>query len=109
MVDIVGVRITLAADIGKQAMTLSESERIQIADECAAQIKAEATVDTGSFRDHVEVVRTGGGHVAVIDTDDGAEWIEYGNSRQPAHSTMVGVMSRFGKYSGVRAHGGSRR
>jgi hypothetical protein len=108
MVDIVGVRIVLAADIEKQAKTLSESERIQVADECAAQIRAESVVDTGSFRDHVEVVHTGGGHVAVYDTDEGAEWIEYGNSRQPAHSTMVGVMSRFGKYSGVKAHGRRR-
>lgn len=105
MVDIVGVRITLANDIARQAMSASEDGRLQIAEEGAAQIRAEAPVLTGSFRDHVEVVHTGGGHVAVIDTDEGAEYIEYGTYRTPAHATMVEVLSQYGKYSGVRPRG----
>lgn len=104
MADIVGVRITLAADIDKQAMTASLDDRVRIAEVGADEIVAQAPYLTGSFREHVAVERHGD-QVAVVDNDPGAEWIEYGNSHQPAHATMVQVLSQFGKYSGVRPRG----
>lgn len=93
------------AECEKQAKTLSTEARVAIAREAAAQIQSRAPVLTGHFRDSVGV-EIDGQRVAVVDTDAGAQWIEYGNSHQPAHATMVQVLSQYGKYSGMRPRGG---
>lgn len=100
-----GARVTVyAAQARAEARKLSTEDRVQIAEEIAAEARAAAPVLTGQYRDgiHADVA---GADVRVVDDDPTAGFKEYGTSHTPAHATLTDAARKHGKYSGMKPRG----
>lgn len=95
-------RVTVYPErVRAQAQTVSLDRRIDIANEAAAQARADAPVLTGEYRDgiSVEVV---GERVFLVDNDEESIFKEYGTLDTPPHAVLTNAASQHGRYSGWR-------
>jgi hypothetical protein len=100
-----GVRVTIyAGQAIAEARKLSTPERAEIAEEIAADARADAPVLTGQFRDgiHAEI---SGDDVRVVDDDPTAGYKEYGTSTHAAKATLTNAARKHGKYTGMTPRG----
>lgn len=102
------VRVTIFRDVAiREAVRISTPERVKIAQEIAAEAQATAAVDTGEYRNGIDV-RVSGDNVRVVDEDDTAIHKEYGTGDTPAHAALTNAARRHGKYSGMKPKGRRR-
>jgi hypothetical protein len=95
-------RVTLFAEQARrEAARISTEERVQVAEQIAAEATAAAPVLTGAYRNGIEV-QVSGGQVSVVDMDPEAGFKEYGTSDTPAHAVLTDAARRHGKYSGIQ-------
>lgn len=97
------VTVFKAASIA-EAVRISTPERVQIAEEIAAEAQGDAPVLTGAYRNGIEVV-VSGDRVSVVDQDPDAVYKEYGTSDTPAHASITEAAMRHGKYTGWQPRG----
>lgn len=88
----------------REARKLSTEERVEIAEQIAADARATAPVLTGAFQSGIDV-EVSGDTVQVVNNDPTAGFKEYGTGDTPAHATMTNAARRYGKYSGVTPKG----
>lgn len=100
-----GARVTVfkAAALA-EAIRISTPERVQIANQIAAEAQADAPVLTGAYRNGIEVA-VDGDRVSVVDHDPDAVHKEYGTSDTPAHASLTEAAMRHGKYTGWQPRG----
>jgi hypothetical protein len=94
------VRVTVyTAQALREALRLSTPKRQQIAQQIAAEARADAPVRTGEYRDGIGT-RTEGDRVFVQDDDPESVFKEYGTSDTPAHASLTDAARQYGRYSG---------
>ncbi len=99
------IRVTVfAAQAVAEARRLSKDKRVEVAGQIAESARASAPVETGKFRDSINVEQSGD-EVAVVDTDEAAGWIEFGTSTHAPHGTLVNAARQFGRYTGMTPRG----
>lgn len=95
-------RITIYAEAAiREARRLSTPERVEIAEQAAAQARASAPVLTGRYRNGIHV-ETSGDDVRLVDDDPDAIHKEYGTSDTPAHAALTDAARQYGRYSGMQ-------
>lgn len=95
-------RVTIFTEVAiREAKRISTEERIQIAEEIAAEAQASAPVLTGRYRNNI-AVKVSGDTVSVVDEDPTAGFKEYGTGDTPAHAVLTDAARRHGKYSGIQ-------
>lgn len=100
-----GARVTVFAAVAiAEARRISTPERVQIANEIAAEAKADAPVRSGAYRNGIEV-QVEGERVSVVDMDPDAVYKEYGTSDTPAHASLTEAAMNHGRYSGWQPKG----
>lgn len=99
------IRVTVfAAQAVAEARRLSKDKRVEVAGQIAESARGSAPVETGKFRDSINVQQSGD-EVAVVNNDPVAGYIEYGTSDTPAHATMTNAARQFGRYTGITPRG----
>ena len=93
-----------AAIANAQAFRISTPERVEIANEIAAEAQADAPVRSGAYRNGIEV-QVDGDRVSVVDVDPDAIYKEYGTSDTPAHASLTEAAMNHGRYSGWQPRG----
>lgn len=97
-----GARITIFREAAiREAVRISTEERVEIANQIAAEAEATAPVVSGAYRNGIHVV-VEGDQVRVEDSDDAAIHKEYGTGDTPAHAVLTDAARRHGKYSGTQ-------
>ena len=76
----------------------TRGKRERIAARIMADAIATAPVESGEFRSRFYMET--GEEPRVVNSDPGAEYIEFGTSRTPAHGTLVNAARKYGKYTG---------
>lgn len=94
-------RITIYQSALDEAYRLSTPQRVEIAEEIAADARADAPVRTGEYRDGIGVEQQGN-RVFAVDNDPEAGWKEYGTVGTPAHAVLTDAASKRGKYTGYQ-------
>lgn len=93
-------RFTLfPAQARSEASHLSTGDRKKIAEEIAAEAKANAPILTGDYRDGI-AVEVDGDRVEVVDTDPDSIWKEFGSSKMAGHAVITDAARARGKYRG---------
>lgn len=87
-----------------EALRLSTPQRRRIAEEIAAEARANAPVRTGEYRDGIGVTQDGE-RVSVVDSDEESIFKEYGTEDTPAHAVLTDAARRHGKYTGWQPKG----
>jgi len=85
----------------REALKISTPERVEIAEEIAAEARAVAPVLTGRYRNNI-AVQVSGDTVSVVDEDPTAGFKEYGTNDTPAHAVLTDAARKHGKYSGIQ-------
>lgn len=93
-----------AAIAAAQAARISTPKRVRVANEIAAEAKADAPVLTGAYRNGIEV-QVDGDRVSVVDMDPESVYKEYGTSDTPAHASLTEAAMRHGRYTGWQPRG----
>ena len=83
----------------EEARHASTRDRIKVAEEIAADAKANAPILTGDYRDGISV-EVDGADVAVVDTDPDSIWKEFGSSKMAGHAVITDAARARGKYRG---------
>lgn len=98
-------KVTVFAAIATaQAARISTPKRVRVANEIAAEAKADAPVLTGAYRNGIEV-QVDGDRVSVVDMDPESVYKEYGTSDTPAHASLTEAAMRHGRYTGWQPRG----
>lgn len=101
-------RLTVYADVARrEARELSRPELITVAGKISGDASGFAPRRTGRYASSF-TVETGDG-VRVVSSDTTAIHKEYGTSDTPAHAALTEAAMRYGKYTGTRPRGRSRR
>lgn len=98
-------RVTIFTAVAlAQATRISTPERVEIAEDVAAEAQADAPVLTGAYRNGIEV-QVAGNQVSVVDMDPDSIYKEYGTSDTPAHASLTEAAMRHGRYTGWQPRG----
>lgn len=92
-------RVTIYPEqLQKELKRETRKGREQIAGRILNDARASAPVDTGEFRNRFSMEP--GEDPRVVNSDPGAQYIEYGTSDTPAHGTLTNAARKYGKYTG---------
>lgn len=93
-------RFVPAADLERQVVLATVSDRYDVALAAAAEGRGAAPRVTGQYAGGMGARRYGSGAVVIVDTDPETLYKEWGTVDTPPHAALTNAARRYGRYTG---------